>query len=264
METSFSIVQVLVTAGLLVVTFGVSRWIKLEIEKDLGLGVIRSFLQLLAAGFVLDRLFTVNSPLLVLGILLGMVTIGAHTCSRRSTVESGILPRAAVAIGVPGFLSLGILLAVGIIPAGDGDGWMPDLRYLIPIAGIIVGNCMQASSVAYERFSREIVQEQSLVEMALTFGASRYAAVWPAMRNAIRAGLISPIDRMKAMGTVILPGATVGMIIAGADPFQAIFFQLIVVYALLFSQTCAVALAIVLAYPLYFAGPRLRTEYFSQ
>lgn len=262
--TAFTPYHVLITVVLLAATFAISRWLKLGIETDLGFGIGRSFLQLIVAGYVLEGLFRVESLWLVLVVLLVMVMLGAHTSSRRSSMSKGVFLRAAVAIGLPGFVSLGILLAVGIIPWKAGSSWTPDLRYLIPIAGIVVGNSMQSASVAFERFSSEMAREQSVVEAALTLGASRFSAVWTPITNSIRSGLIPAIDRMKVMGAVVLPGAAVGMIIAGADPFQAIFLQLIVAYSLLFSRTCAVTLAILLVYPLYFSGPRLRTELFVQ
>jgi len=264
MATTFNLQQVLVTAALLVATFGLSRWLKLGMEADIGLGVGRSFVQLMVAAYVLEGLFRLGSPALVILLVLAMVFLGAQTCSRRSSAGRGVLVRAAVAIGLAAFLSIAAMMASGIIPMSDGAPWNPDLRYLIPLAGIVVGNAMQSASVAFERFGSEMVREQALVETALTLGASRLEAVWTPLTNSVRAGLIPPIDNLKVMGAVVLPGATVGMIIAGADPFQAIYLQLIVAYVLLFARTCATATAILLVFPLYFTGPRLRTEYFGQ
>jgi len=45
--------------------------------------------------------------------------------------------------------------------------------------------------------------------------------------------MVPVIDSTKTMGIVFLPGAMTGMILAGADPLQAVRLQVVVVFMLL-------------------------------
>ena len=51
----------------------VSLWRRAELEQDLGLAVLRSFLQLTAVGYVIQAIFDTDSLWLVVGLLLVMV-----------------------------------------------------------------------------------------------------------------------------------------------------------------------------------------------
>jgi putative ABC transport system permease protein len=261
METDFGVIQVLVTVGALITTILLSRLFRLEIERDLGLGILRSGIQLALIGYVLRYLLGSEHFVVPVVIVIAMILIGAQTASRRAAPRRLALPGAAIAIAAGGVTSILLLIAVGVIPVSAETG-LPELRYLIPLAGILVGASMQSASQAFERFSAEMQHDQTLVEAALTEGATPWQAVKRTAGTSIRAGLISPIDRLKVMGTVVLPGATVGMIIAGADPLQAVYLQMIVAYMLLFSRSITVALAIFLLHPLYFDRQgHLRTQY---
>jgi putative ABC transport system permease protein len=50
------------------------------------------------------------------------------------------------------------------------------------------------------------------------------------------------VDSTKTTGIVFLPGAMVGMIIAGADPLEAVELQIVVLYMLLGSVSVAAML----------------------
>ena len=51
----------------------VSLWRRADVEQDLGLAVLRSFLQLTAVGYVIQAIFDTDSLWLVVGLLLVMV-----------------------------------------------------------------------------------------------------------------------------------------------------------------------------------------------
>ncbi len=64
--------------------------------------------------------------------------------------------------------------------------------------------------------------------------------------------MIPLIDSTKTSGIISLPGAMVGMIIAGADPLQAARLQIIVLYMLLGSVSVAAILVALLSYRSFF------------
>ena len=60
------------------------------------------------------------------------------------------------------------------------------------------------------------------------------------MRSALVTALIPQIETTKAVGIVFLPGAMVGLVLAGVDPTSAVKVQLAVMYLILGSVACSV------------------------
>ena len=59
--------------------------------------------------------------------------------------------------------------------------------------------------------------------------------------------MITLIDSTKTTGLIFFPGTMVGMLLAGADPVDAVRLQLILLYALLGSVAIAALMATTLA-----------------
>ena len=60
-------------------------------------------------------------------------------------------------------------------------------------------------------------------------------AIKPFIKSSITAGILNLLNGLKTIGLVALPGAMTGMILAGADPLDAVLLQIIVMYMLLFA-----------------------------
>ena len=59
----------------------------------------------------------------------------------------------------------------------------------------------------------------------------------PHLRLAIRTALIPQIETTRAVGIIFLPGAMVGLLLAGVEPLDAIRVQIAVMYLVLGSTT---------------------------
>src|SRR5919199_6731444 len=89
----------LLTLGLVAVAVGLSFYQKLDLEKDIGIAVVRSFVQLAAMGYVINYIFGLKSLGAVVLLLAGMVGFAGWTSARRAR---GV-PRAfLVAVGAIG------------------------------------------------------------------------------------------------------------------------------------------------------------------
>lgn len=71
------------------------------------------------------------------------------------------------------------------------------------------------------------------IEAGLALGASPRQCTQDLTRRAVRLAMVPVIDSTKTMGIVFLPGAMTGMILAGADPLQAVRLQVVVMFMLL-------------------------------
>ena len=75
--------------------------------------------------------------------------------------------------------------------------------------------------------------DTNVVVSTLALGLDAGAAFAPHLRVALRTALIPPIDSTKVVGLISLPGATVGLLLAGVNPLTAIRYQVVVMYMLL-------------------------------
>jgi putative ABC transport system permease protein len=112
-----------------------------------------------------------------------------------------------------------------------------EARYLIPLAGMIISNSMNASSVTFDRIGSDLKGNRLEIETALSLGKSWQESSRRFYRDGVKAGLISILNFMKTVGIVALPGAMTGMILAGASPLKAVLIQIIVAYMLLSAVT---------------------------
>ena len=237
MEGLETIGSALLTLGLVAVAVALSLYERLDLEKDIGIAVIRSFVQLAAVGYAIDYIFGLESLLAVVLLLAGMVAFAAWTSARRARGVSRALPVAAVA-------TLCVLPLLGIVPA--------TARYLIPLGGMVIGNAMNTASLTLARVRDDVAEQRLKVEAALALGATSRQAVSPILKTALRNAMIPLIDSTKTTGIIFLPGAMVGMIIAGADPLEAARLQIVVLYMLLGSVSIAAILVGLLSYRSFF------------
>jgi len=98
--------------------------------------------------------------------------------------------------------------------------------------GILLGSVMNGVSVSLNAFNTSLVRERPAIEAQLALGASRYAALKPLQRSALRSGLIPIINQMSAAGIITLPGMMTGQILAGLAPFEAAKYQILILLLL--------------------------------
>ncbi len=222
-------VDVAISLVLVVVAIAVSRWWKIPVQKDMAFGSVRAFIQLVAVGYALKYIFALESFWLILLAIMIMLTVGAKVAAGRVTGVSGAFFVTFTAMVLGSLLTLGLMLAIGLIDF--------EARYVIPLAGMLASNCMNASTLTIRRISTDIVDHKLAIESSLSLGKTWREASLPYQREAAIAGMISMLNFMKTVGIVALPGAMTGMILAGATPLHAVLLQLIVGYMLLSAVT---------------------------
>jgi len=239
-----SLGEVAAALVLVAIAAAISRWRRAGLEADIGIAVVRSFVQLTAIGFVITAIFDTDSLLLVLALLVVMVGFGAFTARTRARHVPGSLGPLVIALALSATATLGLVLALGIFPA--------EPRYLVPVGGMVIGNAMTASAVALNRLGDEMAASASRVEATLALGATARVAAEPIVRGALRSGTIALIDSTKTTGLIFFPATMVGMLLAGADPIDAVRLQLILLYVLLGAVAISALVATTLAYRGFF------------
>ncbi len=225
----------LAASGILVaVAIGVSLWRQLGLERSLLWASLRALVQLLAVGWVLQFVVDPDDPVIwsVLWIV-AMVVFAAWTTSQRAPDVPKVLPLSLIAYAASAVVVLGVLFGFGIY---ELEG-----RTLVPLAGMVVGNSLGATVLVSRQLLIAADEQRGVIEGRLALGLTAADAFRPHLRQALRTALVPQIESTKAVGIVFLPGAMVGLILAGVDPADAVKVQVSVMYLVLGSVATTTA-----------------------
>ncbi|MCJ0920254.1 ABC transporter permease [Mammaliicoccus sciuri] len=239
-----SITSIVLMFIFIIIPIVISKSFNLGLEKDTLIAAIRSFVQLLIVGYILQFIFDQEIHIFI--ILMVMLIIGAATQNaRKKGLEiPGITWKLLLAFVAIEVITQGILLGFKITP--------PTAQYIIPISGMIVGNAMVLSILFLNRFMSEVKQNENVIELVLCLGGTPKQAIHKQLITSIQSSVIPTIEQQKTIGLVQLPGMMSGQIIGGADPIEAVLFQILIVFMLLTSATMTSVILGFLSYPTLF------------
>ena len=233
-------VWLLVAFSLFIVTSATaSLLLRLKLEKDLIIGAVRTFCQLFMMGYVLHYVFSNDNFFLIIGIFTWMIfwaprIINKRIKDRPFEMQGPIFLTMLVTYILITSLTTGALLQV--------RPWY-DPMIFIPIAGMVIGNSMNAIALSLDRLFSELKHNKEEIEQMLLFGADSATASLPAMDNAVRAGLMPSINSMMSVGLVFIPGMMTGQIIGGQAPIDAAKYQIMIM--LMISASTAIGCCLV-------------------
>ena len=225
---------------LVLVAIVVSLWKQLGLERPIAWAATRAAAQLIAIGLLLQILLEPGVSILWAWLwVVVMIVVASFTVRSRAPEVPGLLQLALLAFGCSAVLTLGVLFGLGVFQL--------DVRTLIPLAGLMIGNSLAATVLVGRRLIEELTDKRDEVEARLALGQPAHEAAKPYVRAALRTALIPQIETTKAVGLVVLPGAMTGLILAGVKPLNAVLVQASVMYLVLGSvatTTTVVALGV--------------------
>ncbi len=194
----------------------------LRLNRDIGISILRMSIQLALVGIYLKMLFELNQPWLNGLWILMMLVVADFSILRRAGLKARYFALATfTAIASSILFSTGYLVILVIQPTHYYDA-----RYIVPLAGMILGNCLQGNVIALERFYSALRRNENEYTTFLMLGATRWEAVRPYFRDAVKAALNPTIAGMATMGLVSLPGMMTGQILGGSEPWLAVKYQI--------------------------------------
>jgi putative ABC transport system permease protein len=215
-----------VATGLVLVAGLVSMALQLRLERRLALAAVRTLVQLLLIGYVLKAVFGWGSLPAVGGMAAVMIVAASRAAVQRS---SRSIPGATwFAFGTLVVVGLAASLTVTTVIIGV-DPWYK-ARYLVPLLGMVLGNSLTGISLCLDSLLEALAERRAEVEMELSLGATRWEATRTPLREAVRRGMIPVINAMMVVGIVSLPGMMTGQILAGADPIDAVKYQVVIMF----------------------------------
>ncbi|MFD1348899.1 ABC transporter permease [Oceanobacillus caeni] len=217
-----------------------SKTLHLGLEKDTIIATVRSIIQLLIVGYVLQFVFASEEYIFIILMIALMIGAATQNARKKGASIKGITWKLIITFIFIEILTQAILLGFQITP--------PTAQYIIPISGMVVGNSMVLAILFLNRFTAEVEARQDETELILSLGGTPKQAIHTPLVTSIKASTIPTIESQKTIGLVQLPGMMSGQIIAGADPVQAVQFQLLVLFLLL---TTAIVTSIFLGFLSY-------------
>ena len=241
---SITLGEVAASLALIAVAIAVSFWRRAELEQDIAVAILRSFVQLTAVGYVIQAIFDTDSVWLVVALLAGMVAFGTWTARGRAKAVPGATGPILLALAVSACVTLGLVIGLGVFE--------PEPRYLVPVGGMVIGNSMTAVAVALNRLADEMHDGRRQIEATLALGATSNQAARAIVARSLRSGMIPLVDSTKTTGIVFFPGTMVGMLVAGAEPVDAVRLQMVLLWVLLGAVALAGLIAVSMGYRGFF------------
>jgi putative ABC transport system permease protein len=222
-----------VLAVLALIAAGVALVGRLGESRSILTATLRAGLQLGAVSLVITGVL--RSWWATAGFVTLMLLVAIATSARRvSTLRRGWPVAAPIAAGA-------LPIAAGVVAAGTTP---LTTVAVLPIAGILIGGAMTATSLAGRRALDELRARHGEYEAALALGFTDREAALLICRETAGRALVPALDQTRTVGLVTLPGAFVGVLLGGGSAVQAGATQLLVLIALLAVE--AIAAAVVL------------------
>jgi putative ABC transport system permease protein len=244
---NLTLMNLVLAYGLVLMAVGVARLQRFGQERQMLWASLRAVLQLLTVGYLLH-------VLLILLVMLGFSLQVMQSRVRRKMPGFYRVMGSSIFIGCGLVTALFCTLVVGYTP------WY-EPRYLIPLAGMIIGNTMNGASLAAERLASEIRERRDEMEASLCLGANARQTADTAIRNAFRAALIPTMNSMAAQGIVSLPGMMTGQILSGTAPAIAVRYQIAIMCAITGSVAITSHLILYQGYRSYFSAAHQLKDY---
>eukprot|EP00539_Tryblionella_compressa_P010620 CAMPEP_0178799794 /NCGR_PEP_ID=MMETSP0745-20121128/12486_1 /TAXON_ID=913974 /ORGANISM="Nitzschia punctata, Strain CCMP561" /LENGTH=572 /DNA_ID=CAMNT_0020458551 /DNA_START=23 /DNA_END=1741 /DNA_ORIENTATION=- len=222
-----------------------SHEMQLNIESPILVGTIRTFVQLSLLGFVLDPIFHygVDWWWLVMAYCLLMILLASFEASMRSKYYLKhqfwmVLGPMTVAVGFMFVFAFYVVLRPEPL-------WDP--QYVIPIVGMLLGNCINGVSLALNSMLTLLVESSREIELLLSFGATSYEATARLLREAVRTGAMPQLNGMAIIGIISIPGMMTGQILGGTTVMQAARYQILISYFIAVSSFATILMELYLA-----------------
>ncbi|MBP3945767.1 ABC transporter permease [Psychrobacter sp. K31L] len=240
--------DIALASSLIIIVLILSWRLRLTLTKTLLTAAVRTIVQLSFIGLILAWIFAREQWYEVLLILTIMTLIaGGAAKNRVKRSYKGLFIDTLLAVSLSAVLvtSIAIFVILRVQP------WYTP-QFVIPILGLILGNSLTAISLTSNQLIEAFHEQQGRIEMMLSLSARPFEAVHEQIRAAIINGMTPTLNSMLVVGIVSLPGMMTGQILAGADPTQAVRYQIVTMFLICVSSTLGCTISALLIYRRFF------------
>ncbi len=240
--------DIALASSLIIIVIVLSWRLRLQLTTTLLIAAVRTVVQLSFIGLILAWIFAREQWYEVLVILTIMTLIaGSAAKNRVKRHYKGLLTDTLIAVSASGIL----VTAIAIVMILHVQPWYTP-QFVIPILGLILGNSLTAISLTSNQLINAFHEQQGRIEMMLSLSARPFEAVHDPIRSAIINGMTPTLNSMLVVGIVSLPGMMTGQILAGADPTQAVRYQIVTMFLICVSSMLGCTISALLIYRRFF------------
>lgn len=168
MAITLTLTDIALASTLLLITIGVSAYLRLGLVGTLIMAGVRTVVQLSMIGLILAWVFARESEWQVLAILTVMTLIASVSAKGRvkrpyKGLLSDSITSLSVATGVVTLIAMTLILKV--------SPWYHP-QYIIPILGLILGNSLTAISLTTNELVNAMHDKQALIKSRLSLSAT--------------------------------------------------------------------------------------------
>ncbi len=220
--------------SLILLIFPVSfiLWYKTKMLSTMTIAIIRMIAQLLFVGAYLHFVFALNNIFVTLAWLIVMTTVADFSIINHCDMKLRYFWRPMLIALTIGIITPMLVFTLLVINSPN----LFEARLVIPITGMLLGNCLQANIVGLNAFFEQIRRDENRYMITLAQGATFKEALHSYISDALKMSLKPTIASMATIGLVTIPGMMTGLILGGASPIEAVKYQIGIMIAI-FSGT---------------------------
>ncbi|MBN2866743.1 MAG: iron export ABC transporter permease subunit FetB [Thiotrichales bacterium] len=210
---------------------------------------VRMVVQLLFMGVWLSWVFFAENWIWValVGVIM-LLAAGYEIAKRQHYIFKGGY---SIIIGLFSISLTALMLLVGVlIFIIEPEPWY-QAQYAIPLLGMLLGNSMTAIGLGLDNLTRNAVQLKPQIEAQLALGKTAKQSMLFIRQQSLHTAMMPVINMLVAAGIISLPGMMTGQILAGADPTEAVKYQILVMFLVASSTAMGTLIAV------HFASRRL-------
>jgi len=235
------------------------QYYRTGLVRQMLIAFFRMAIQLLFVGYYLKYIFALNSLAINFLWIVIMMIAASVSIVRRSELKSRAFIFPVVA-GIIGDVVLnGLIYALIVMNYAE----FFNARYMIPITGMVIGNCITNAIIGIRAFYKNLRTEEARYKYSLIAGATRSEALRPFFSEALKISFAPTIASNATIGLIWLPGMMTGQILGGSDPMTAIKYQILIVISIFVGGVVTVFTALSLSKKYTFdANDNLRKDIF--
>lgn len=213
---------------------------KTELFKPLLIAFLRMSGQLILVGLYLEYIFEWNNIFINILWVIIMIVVATFLITKRSEINNRTFFFPVLFSVLTGFLFNTAIFSLLIIGLED----FFNARYIIPIAGMLIGNSITASIMGLRSFFNNLTDDNEKYQYYLMTGATKKEALFDFIKKSLQDAFNPVIASTATIGLIWLPGMMTGQILGGSNPITAIKYQIIIVIAIFVSSVINVILCI--------------------
>lgn len=234
----------LLVSCVLIIFIFLVKSLRLNLAKTIAIAGVRAAVQLFSLGWILAFLFKQENLLLDAAAIFVMTLAASHTAIERTKVRyAGIRLHTFLSIAIASW-ALAAFAIFFILPKELHSR----SSAILPFVGLLLGNSLSGISLGMTQWLERITKNRDRIEFWLSHGATRWEAIQMELRESMHTAITPIVNAMAVAGLVSLPGMVTGQLLAGADPQEAVKFQIVVLFLVTVATFLGSLIAILLSY----------------